>query len=328
MPDNFNVESGYTEHYSFNAGDGVFGNGGGDSNPPRSSHSTIANLRMLNPHKFATYQFVKQYFSVSPNMFMNFTNPTDANDYSYNDIIHMIEPFLNEFKLSSKTSTITTLDEVNLPDTASQYNNDMAINSFNIIDQFGYYEGAYSYSQSQAKVNFHGSIFAAFVPIHTLSRVNKHSDIGYELDNQLGIGMHHNYSTLIYDANFYSTGINTGYIMDGGQKLTLPGGNTLAYIDSIEENTPWSRNHFSGDDYMYGGYNHNDSRINPRLVFNRVDNVNATIASGDVDMCRVMTMTKNSTNSVFKNLDLLMNGNLRNGITELERQYINATAIH
>lgn len=282
-----------------------------------ANHSTINNLRMLNPHKFATYQFVKQYFSVSPYMFMNFTNPTDATDYSYNDIIHMLDPFLNEFKHRDKATEIGSENEVNLPNAVSQYNNNLARNSFDIIDHFGYYNGTTTTGNPcMANVDFHGSIFAAFIPVYALDRTKIHTHIGKNLGNPF-TGDGHGYTDQVYDYTFYSTGGYSSYLVDGGRQLNT---NPAVYIDTA---VPFKRT----AQYSGGGMDHHSFLYrNFGYSFHRAENVNESLRDDEsVSIGKTLILTKNTTNSVFKAIDNLMNGNLRNNIQEIEKTLINAT---
>jgi len=281
-----------------------------------ANHSTINNLRMLNPHKFATYQFMKQYFSVSPYMFMNFTNPTDASDYSYNDIIHMLDPFLNEFKHRDKSTEIGSENEVNLPNAVSQYNNNLARNSFDIIDHFGYYNStATTGNPCMANVDFHGSIFAAFIPVYALNRTKLHATIGSCNQQQTDT---EDPTRQVYGYNFYNTDGQSGYIIHGGCSLNT---NPAVGIDAA---LPFNRTSvFSGVEYI-GNFTENYG-----YSFHRAENVNESLRDDEsISSGKTLILTKNTTNSVFKAIDNLMNGNLRNNIQEIEKTLINATKIN
>lgn len=290
-----------------------------------ANHSTINNLRMLNPHKFATYQFMKQYFSVSPKMFMNFTNPVDPTDYSYNDIIHMLDPFLNEFKHRDKSTVIANENEVNLPNAISQYNNTIARNSFNIIDHFGYLHPQAATCPSRNTVDYHGSIFAAFIPIFTVDRTRLHKSIGMSIGNTSSSGItDESISRQAYGYNFYNTGGYSGYMTDTGADfmITLVGGGTRNV--GIDSATPFAKTSSSS---TYGIKYLTTMRYGDGYCFNRVGAGIPSTGNNNYGKTFMLTKTDSSVVSIFKVIDNMLGTNSRSAISEIEKSIINSSKL-
>ena len=150
---------------------------------------------MLNPYKFATYEFMRQYFSVSPSMYLQFSNGVtniplhgDVANYSYTDLFKvMIQPF--EPKFEAFYDTMITGDEYR----------DYSANRHKYIrggneDS----EQLFNYDNNNYYYHYHGSIFASFIPIYTPFGVFRHRE--YEND-----------TSPVFTSNFYSTHNRTEY---------------------------------------------------------------------------------------------------------------------
>ena len=157
---------------------------------------------MLNPYKFATYEFMRQYFSISPTMYLQYNNgstsiPGEGNvrNYAYNDILkRMILPLESKFNGYSDTPKAETMYR-DYSATSDKY-----IRSGNYEDSDLFvnldYEGNYFYG-------YHGQIFAAFIPIRTVFNVLRHRE--YETYTIQNIDYP------IFTSNFYSTHTRTEY---------------------------------------------------------------------------------------------------------------------
>lgn len=153
---------------------------------------------MLNPYKFATYEFMRQYFSVSPSMYLQFSNgttniPTVGNvaNYSYTDLFKvMIQPF--EPKFQAYADTMIQEDryrDYSSPEHKYIRGGNESSSGYPInIDGYG---NNYYY-------HYHGSFFASFIPIYTPFGVFRHRE--YEDD-----------TSPVFTSNFYSTHNRTRY---------------------------------------------------------------------------------------------------------------------
>lgn len=195
-------------------------------------------LHMLNPYKFATWQFMKQYFSVSPSMYLNYTN-TGTSD-SYNKLFYkLIMPFEPKFETTTGDLSHTTNLDGHECTTEWAYNNipkryclqrdfhnfrkpnelnyDKRIlsgnNYISATDKGTFENGGSVYEGDQTNYfyPYHGGIFAAVIPIFTLNRVIKHREIYW--DSAL--------SQPVASPNFFSTYTRTAY----------PQGSFAAYLN-------------------------------------------------------------------------------------------------
>lgn len=158
---------------------------------------------MLNPYKFATYEFMRQYFSVSPSMYLQFSNgttniPTVGNvaNYSYTDLFKvMIQPFEPKFKANADTMIAEdryrdySIQKDKYIRGGNESSSGYPINIDDYVNNYYYH--------------YHGSFFASFIPIYTPFGVFRHKeyeDRYYEHDGNV-----------VFTSNFYSTHNRTSY---------------------------------------------------------------------------------------------------------------------
>ena len=167
-----------------------------------------STLHMLNPYKFATWQFMRQYFSVSPQMYFQYPD-VNLTKFSYNELFYRtILPF--EAKFNRTTGNINTNVTIggytynqewaynNIPFQSclprdfknlrnpNDTNFDKKILSGNIqeLNSTAWNHGPvphYYQSHEQTPTDYflpyHGSIFAAVIPVFTLNKVLKHKEM-------------------------------------------------------------------------------------------------------------------------------------------------------
>lgn len=211
------------------------------------------SLHMLNPYKFATYQFMRQYFSKSPAMYVNYYRDTTISGtkyrmFSYNDIMfRMILPFEAKFStydpgdfpsglfpVDASSSLNKSAEWIHrnvpmngcLPKDFRNVRNqsdpyfDKRISSGNRLETYmgesdptitvpptqNYAQTEQSHTSDDYFYPYHGSIFAAVIPVFTLNKVLKHREMREFAFN----GEYHP----TFPPNFFSTYTRTNYKQD------------------------------------------------------------------------------------------------------------------